>query len=216
MNCPKCGTQVVGGAAFCQACGAKLTKDATGVEPVAQLAQRGRDVPEQTIWEGSFSPKAMLGWWAIAGGGSVVLLIVAAIFAPAPLILAAAGGLCLLVFLTIAAIQLKNRLRYHYKLTNQRLVCEIGILNRNTDRTDLISINDINCSQSLIDRFVGTGTIVLATSEPTSPIRLRGIADAQKIAAQIDQARRAEYMRRSVIKSIGGGGDIDASHHQGE
>src|SRR3954447_11521305 len=79
MNCSQCGAEAPVGAAFCSQCGAKL--DSAGVAPnpgAARLSADGspRDnTPEQDLWTGSYSPKAMTASFV----GAALLTIVAII-----------------------------------------------------------------------------------------------------------------------------------------
>jgi alkylhydroperoxidase family enzyme len=101
MKCPVCDAKVPDAATFCQQCGAKLPP-AGGVEaaaagsaqatagnptpatpPAAQATgapRRGAvvDTPEETIWEGSYSPKAMLGAAVLAAIVSLALIVATA------------------------------------------------------------------------------------------------------------------------------------------
>ena len=98
MKCQVCNVEAPQGASFCQHCGAKLpmfdeigTKTAA-TDPPETVAQKSsdpverkppvptsedrmrgiRDVPEETLWEGTYSHKAMLG---LAIGCAVLSLI---------------------------------------------------------------------------------------------------------------------------------------------
>ncbi len=104
-----------------------------------------------------------------------------------------------------------HRLAVHYRLTTHRLVIQRGILNKVDDRILLVDIDDITVRQSLIDRMLNIGTVVLHTSDETSRERspdpdepnrgivtLPGIENPRQVGDTIDEARRTERSRRGV------------------
>jgi membrane protein YdbS with pleckstrin-like domain len=94
---------------------------------------------------------------------------------------------------------LYQRLSIHYRLTTHRLVIERGILSKTDDRILLVDVDDITVRQGLIDRMLNIGTVVLNTSDATSPVlTMRGIENARRVGDMIDEARRAERSRRGV------------------
>jgi membrane protein YdbS with pleckstrin-like domain len=97
-----------------------------------------------------------------------------------------------------------RRVSVKYRLTNQRLFHEQGILRRVTDRIELIDIDDVTMEQGLLERLFGVGTIHVSSSDRTAPnLQMPGIDDVKAVADTIDQARRAERQRRGVfIESV--------------
>jgi len=88
----------------------------------------------------------------------------------------------------------------HYRLTSQRFYHQHGILYRITDRIDLFDIEDISCRQNILDRMLGLGTLVVSSRDASHPqLALRGIENAQQVAASIDDVRRKEQMRRGIL-----------------
>lgn len=86
-----------------------------------------------------------------------------------------------------------------YRLTSRRFFHEKGILQRVTDRLELIDIDDITVEQSIIDRLVGVGTIKITSSDRTHPVLvLPGIKDARQVADLMDNARLEERRRRGL------------------
>jgi membrane protein YdbS with pleckstrin-like domain len=202
MKCPVCNAEASSGAAFCPSCGAKLPAAGAlaGEAPQTVAQGRGRgptDVPEETLWEGSYSPKAMIGSLVLCGLLSLGLVVVAVLFAPT-------GPLSVVVLAAIPVLWLaagvqfaRNRLGKSYRLTNQMFYHREGLLTRTTDRVELIEIHDVTWSQNLLERAVGVGTITITSADRTNPkLPLKGIEDVEGVAAQIDKARRAEQVRR--------------------
>jgi len=171
-------------------------------DPAAALLGRRRgipDVPEEVLWEGGYSPKAMFGGW-IAGGLVSLLLLAAAAFLRgrteywwAPL-----AAIALVWFYLLAQL-LSLRLSVHYKLTNQRLFNQRGILSRKVNRVEVIDIDDVAYEQGILERMFNVGRIKVMSSDRTDPVLwLVGIENVQDVFTLIDKARRAERMRRGV------------------
>lgn len=207
MKCPKCEAEVVSDALFCQHCGASLQPDkaATPAEKLKGAAPTSHDQdydPEEELWQGGYSAKAMYGIWLAAGLASFGLLA-AAIFlaltgAGMPLALGA-GGVVLLLWIAIFGIFLYRKWSVHYELTTQRFIHREGILKRTTDRIEVIDMDDVTYSQGIVQRMLGVGTIQITSTDRSHPeLTLIGIDDVQRIAGLIDDVRRTERRRRGL------------------
>lgn len=212
MKCQVCSGEVSSGAAFCPKCGAKLvavepTNTARNVSASDSSASiprpRGADVPEETLWEGSYSSRAMIGSYVIGGAISLVLLVIAIWQRDKPILWVALGGILLTwlyLFLKLAAA----RLGVHYKLTNHMFHHRKGLINRVNDRIELIEIHDVTYEQGPIERLVGVGRVKILSNDRTdATFYLQGIENVEQVAQTIDKARRAEQIRRGRrIESI--------------
>ena len=156
-------------------------------------------VAEETVWEGSYSPKAMVGHFVL--GGIVVILLAILLFKWLPF------GKALLWWVILAAIieavlsgwLLIRKLSVRYELTTQRLIHQKGLLSRVTDRIELIDIDDVTYRQGPVQRILGVGTIVITSSDRTHPtLEMPGIEPVREIAGRIDDLRREERRRRSL------------------
>lgn len=230
MKCPVCDAKVPDAATFCEQCGAKLppvggvetaaagTAEATAgnpmsaTPPAAQATgaqRRGAvvDTPEETIWEGSYSPKAMFGAAVLAALVSLGL-IVGIFLVPSGWMQIALVVAFLLVWVLVVGRLIQRRLGISYKLTNHMFYHRHGVLTRVTDRIELIEVHDVTYEQGLLERMVDVGSIKIASSDRTDPIfYLRGVESVEKVAQSIDKARRNEQVRR--------GRRIDFSHIDG-
>lgn len=227
MRCYACGEEVVAEAVFCHKCGARLdgqeaprTDDPAGTAPVAEsnapaadptatvrlrdtvrLRQTDAAAPEKEteLWEGGFSPRAMLGAWFITAAVTLVLLAVWIVW-----IRVTWAWIALVVFILLAwtyqlCVLAYRRVSVRYLLTNQRLIHEHGILRRVTDRIETIDIDDIAYVQSMIERLAGVGTIRISSSDRTTPeLVMRGIEHVKQVADQIDDVRRTERRKRGL------------------
>jgi len=220
MKCAVCNTESTPGASFCAHCGAKLPVAAgdEGATPACEAiaavpaqtpvvaAGRGRvsDVPEEVLWEGSYSPKAMVGTFVALIVVSIVLLGLA-IWTHDQWYWIVPLAIALVLWIFALGRLIATRLGVHYKLTNQMFYHQRGVLTRITDRIELIEIHDVTYEQGLLDRAFDVGRIKIASNDRTDPIfYLRGIEQVSDLARMIDQARRGEQVRRGRrIESLG-------------
>ncbi len=206
MQCKQCGTETVPDAVFCHQCGARLNEEATGQGAAstpkeqfqAAAARSGAEEPEQEIWSGTYSTRAMFGPWVACGLLTLLALIVA-------IMIGQAWGWWLAVLAILAAwlwsavALLRRRLGIQYRLTTQRFFHETGVVRHVIDRIEVIDIDDVTCEQGIIERVLGLGTIRITSSDRTHPqLIISGIEDAQGVAGKIDEVRRAERKRRGL------------------
>jgi len=158
--------------------------------------------PEETLWSGGYSPKAMVGWWIMLGVVSIALIVVSIMFTELPL------GIALIIIAVLWVLVLANyarmRLGFHYELTSQRFIHKTGILTRRSDRIEVIDIDDVSYEQGPIQRIFGVGKINITSSDRSDPeLHLLGIDKVGEVAGLIDDVRRSERRRRSLhIESI--------------
>jgi uncharacterized membrane protein YdbT with pleckstrin-like domain len=129
--------------------------------------------PEQVLWEGRPSQWTNFPWFLAC------LLVV-----PIPL----------------AIYQYLRVQTTRWTLTNLRLRLSSGILNKTLDDLELYRVKDITLNQPLLQRLVGLGTVVMVTSDASTPtLVLPGIPDSQavmdKIRHEVDRVRRERGVR---------------------
>lgn len=219
MRCPACGTAIAAEAIFCQRCGSRVS--AAGVAPAADRNRRdfeqdgGRlrrrdprrgllDNPEyideeRLVWRGTYSWKGMIHEFLLAAVATCVLVA-----AGAAMFLDDAAWFYIVAFigttwLLLGGLLVFRKLNFRYRVTDQRLIHETGILYRILDRTEMIDIDDVRVEQDIVERIVNVGKIRLRTSDQTHPtIFFRGIDRVRDVANIIDDARRRERMRRGL------------------
>jgi membrane protein YdbS with pleckstrin-like domain len=211
MHCHQCGQEVPADSKFCPQCGQRLAggdqlmddSPPAGAERLRPGSQGGGNhPPEEELWSGSYSPKAMVGLFAAAGVVTVVGLGFAVL----------SGGPGLLIWViaavvlwgALASLLAYRRLTVRYRLTTYRFFHELGLLSRVGNRIEVIDIDDVTVHQGLVERMFGVGTIIIQSSDRTDPeLKLPGIEDAKQVADLIDGTRRAERNRRGLhIESI--------------
>ncbi|MGB7325314.1 MAG: PH domain-containing protein [Rubripirellula sp.] len=165
-------------------------------------ADLDHDEEEETLWSGGYNPKAMLGSWILMGVISIGLLILP--FFVSQFSIGIAVALVGLVWVIGCLIYAYRRLGYHYELTTQRFIHQKGILSRQTDRIEVIDIDDVSFSQGPVQRMFGVGNIELTGSDRTHPqLSMMGIGNVKDVSGLIDDIRRKERRRRSLhIESI--------------
>jgi membrane protein YdbS with pleckstrin-like domain len=212
MNCRHCGAEIPPGATFCPGCGERLpgsaavaAADSAAPSKAEQLQQKATqvrhagDVPEQELWRGAYSYRAMLG--AAIGAGiatliGLILLIWVGRFEAVHWIIL---GAIAVIWLYLALSAMRRRVGIRYRLTNQRFFIETGIFRRVTDRIEVIDINDMEFEQDFFERMFGVGSIkVCATDHSVPKVTLDGIEHVEEVFNLIDQARRAERNRRGL------------------
>jgi membrane protein YdbS with pleckstrin-like domain len=204
MLCPSCSTAIPEGSAFCPKCGTKLAGPlaaaATPVEKfrAAQTASAASTEPEQELWRGGFSPKAMYGTWMVAVFITAAAVVIS-LLVPQPLTWIAAAAVVGVFWLWSLAHYAYARLSVDYSLTTQRLVHKTGILRQVTNRIEVIDIDDVQYTQGIIERMFGVGTIKLLSSDVSDKsLTMRGIDNVQQVASMIDNARRDERRKRGL------------------
>jgi len=161
--------------------------------------------PEEELWNGGYSAKAMVGTWILLAGLSVLAVVLATITilgVKIPFLVSL--GIIGVMWLVGAVVYLLRRFGVHYELTSQRFIHQTGILTRNTDRIEVIDIDDVRFTQGPIQRIFGVGKITVTSSDRSHPnLDMIGIAEVKSVAGLIDDVRRKERRRRSLhIESI--------------
>ena len=217
--CESCGKAVTAGASLCHHCGQKLQLSSTDqgassarnealdrLQPPGSGSGEIDEDLEIELWEGAYCSKAMLGHCLLAGPLSLVLLVVSVVFIGTVGfwgIMIAIAAIALL-WGALGVLLLYSQWNAHYRLTSRRFIHQSGIFQRTTNRIEVIDMDDITYTQSFIERFVGVGTITIASSDRTHPlIHVRGIDQVAKVADIIDAAQRKERIRRGIfIESV--------------
>jgi uncharacterized membrane protein YdbT with pleckstrin-like domain len=182
--------------------------------------------PEQVLWEGVPSLKAMIVEIGLTTAYAIVLPIAAVlVFGPVLDVLAGLGKdaavfvatyrstfktlLILFIVLVVGlrAAKLAWRgvlLRSHrYRVSNQRILLESGVFSRRIDEVDMRTVEDIEFRQSLFQRLLGIGDIaVIAADKQLGRFRLFGLENPRELRELIRssayQATRGQLFTRST------------------
>lgn len=89
---------------------------------------------------------------------------------------------------------------HFYRLTNRRLFVSTGIFRRRRDMMELLTVKDVfTRQQSLLERWMSLGTVVVVPSQKDQPtFYLAGVDDPKEVMDLIWHHARAERDHRSV------------------
>jgi uncharacterized membrane protein YdbT with pleckstrin-like domain len=179
----------------------------TGVRPAAAPAPPVGAKPEQHVWSGRYSLKAMGGWVLLLTFMGVVFLwyFISRYMQEAETskLTKWIGWGMLIVFLISAlwvlVVGLKRKFRAHYRLTTQRLFVESGIVSRDVDEVELIRVDDVSVYQNVIQRIFNVGDVkVMAPTDADSPtLILEGIPGPIEVKEKI-RGLTQELRKKSV------------------
>jgi membrane protein YdbS with pleckstrin-like domain len=91
-------------------------------------------------------------------------------------------------------------LDHYYQLTNRRLFVSTGVFKRRRDMMELLMVQDVFIKQqSLLDRWLNLGTVVVVPGEKNLPtFHLPGVNDPKQVMDLIWHHARAERDQRSL------------------
>ncbi len=92
---------------------------------------------------------------------------------------------------------------HHYRVSNQRIVIETGVLSKRIDEVDMRAVEDIEFRQRFLQRLLGIGEIaIVAADKELGRFRLLGVERPREIRelirANAFQATRGQLFTRST------------------
>jgi membrane protein YdbS with pleckstrin-like domain len=94
---------------------------------------------------------------------------------------------------------------HHYRLSNQRLTVETGVISKTLSEIDMRAVEDVGLSQSLTERLLQLGRIVIVCSEPGSALAMRGPAKTRLTMIGIAHPREVrETIRGAAYQATRG------------
>lgn len=214
MNCKECNAEVNSGSVFCPKCGARIGSDeglAESKKPLDDstpaerlMGRKDVDEPEDVVWEGHYSGKAMIGYWVLAIVISAALMIGNLVLSGGSMAWLIAGIAIALIWGAALVCLAYRKMDKKYTLTDHRFIHKSGIISRVTDRIEVIDMDDVIFRQGLVQRLVNVGTIKILSSDSSHPeLLLRGIDNVKQVANLIDGCRRQERRRRGLyVESV--------------
>jgi uncharacterized membrane protein YdbT with pleckstrin-like domain len=142
---------------------------------------------EEIIFQGRPVWRAILSFYVSATIGALVIGILVGI--------AASAGLGVVVFLVLFAMELivgfLKRVATIYVITNQRLRIQTGLLARRVQQTRIDRVQNVNTSQSPLDRILRVGAVDFDTAgTDDSEFRFVGVSAPSEVVAAVDRAQR--------------------------
>jgi len=95
---------------------------------------------------------------------------------------------------------IQARFGHYYRLTTRRLFISTGLMRRRRDMMELLRVKDVFTRQSLMERWLSLGTVVVVCSDRDLPtFYIAGVDDPKRVMDLIWHHARAEREGRSVI-----------------
>ena len=188
--------------------------DPEGTNPAAVEAMakdtesKGANAPgvegEQVIWEARYSMKNFIGRLvarAVLTLGWIGLALYTWVDGhPSMSFLTIVLGIVLgVIWLAIGYRILKARYGHYYRLTNRRLFVSTGLMRRRRDQMELLRVKDVFTRQTLMERWLSLGTVVVVSTEQSLPtFYLAGVNDPKRVMDLVWHCARSERDGKTV------------------
>ena len=171
----------------------------------SESPHRPPDDVEEVYYEGSPMVRGAIGrdlLWSLIGCALIALVVVKIVLGWNPtwwpwwvsvLVVLVGVGLFFIPVLMSKSIR--------YRVTNYRIDYERGILSKNIDTMELWHVEDLSFHQSLIDRILGVGNVIVLSHDETMPkLVLASVPNPRHLYEQLKQRVIAVKRQRGVIK----------------
>ena len=144
--------------------------------------------------------RSFAGLYVLLGALCVAIWWVGARFDTglSPLLIAVAGPVPLLIGIGYSWLV---RLGAEYRLYEDSIEIETGLVSRNVDNLQLFRVRDLNLRQSLLGRLVGVGDVgVTSTDQSTPHLTIRGVSEPRALYDALRAGvARSQATRRTMI-----------------
>ena len=128
----------------------------------------------------------------------VAAAVVALIFVPNGIGRVIIGGAALLVLIWLLLRPMLVRQTTHYVFTDQRILLQVGIFNRDRRDIPLSRVNDHSMNQHFVERLLGTGTLVIESAGERGQQVLRDIPGVEKAQTLLYELVEADHDRDTL------------------
>lgn len=142
------------------------------------------------------------GLWVVLG----IALVVTGILAfdgAGTWAMAAVGAAAVLAFAVPRLVAWRFRL---YVLTTERIIVRDGVISRGSVELPLESINNVLFRQSVVERLLGYGDVLIESAGSQGQSRLTDIPDPEAFQSQVYRAREIRSMHLQGSSAGGAGG----------
>lgn len=150
-------------------------------------------------------------FWFVLTAGAVIAAL--QVNDPPGWLVPAVSLLALVFFLGLGVPPLIKRHFTLYVLTTERIVVRTGVLNRSSREIPLEAISNVVFNQSVVERMLGYGDVLLESSGETSTTRLDDVPDPEMFQSKVYAAREDRSMQ---LTRGGGGGPRDTASQLSE
>jgi uncharacterized membrane protein YdbT with pleckstrin-like domain len=142
---------------------------------------------ESIIYEGHPSWRSILGYYLKGLLGALVAGAIGYVLDGIGL----AIGVFLLVVALVLAAGFIRRFATVYTITTERLRIKHGIIARHVQQTDIERVQNVNTTQSVLERFLQVGTVDFDTAGTgDSDFKFAGVEDPEEVVAAVDRAQK--------------------------
>lgn len=203
MQCRQCAAEIPADSSFCNRCGATQVDERPARAPGKIVG--GPPATEETLWTGRYALKSAMHLWILWA------LWIAAIVAACVLLVPERStkvdlfflGAALLPGLWMLAKALGRKFSTRYRLTNQRLFTERGLIARRSDEIELIRVDDVAVRQNVLQRLCGVGTVLVVSSDATNPeLAIEGVERPLELKELIRAEVRARRARTTFLETL--------------
>lgn len=104
-----------------------------------------------------------------------------------------------------------------YRLSEDRLFCETGLLNTKSDEVLLYRVRDLRLTINLAQRILGVGTVCVISSDKSVPhLDLKNIKSPREVKELIHQNVEAAKDKRRMRTTELLSGEDDPGHHDND
>lgn len=131
-----------------------------------------------------------INWWKLLVL-AVLLVVVGVLFFAGGEV---GGGLIAVVLAGLSILYTNYaRKRSQYIVTNQRVKKRVGLARKSTGETRIAKIRGLVTEQSLLERLVGKGRVLIDSGAASGKLGIKGVANHDELANTIrEQQRRIE------------------------
>lgn len=178
----------------------------TSSASVDDRPHRPADDSEEVYYEGSPMLRGKLGRLLgcfLLGMVLIAIPIALAVEHHAPPVAVWFG--CILAGFIVIFIPAVLVRRVRYRISNYRIDSERGLLSTNIDTLELWHVEDISFHQTILNRILGVGSIIILSHDDTTPrLELHGIPNARPLFETLKQRIIAVKRQRGVVKMDSG------------
>jgi uncharacterized membrane protein YdbT with pleckstrin-like domain len=142
---------------------------------------------EQIVFEGRPVWRAILSFYITGLIGSVLVGVIVALAVST----GAGVGAFLVLFAIVVLVGFIRRVSTRYTITTQRLRIQRGLLSKHVQQTRIERVQNVNTSQSVVDRILRVGTVDFDTAgTDDSDFTFIGVGIPARVVEAVDRAQR--------------------------